>query len=78
MHTYVKILCHAPSLLSVATNQKSAVFQSLARIPRTIANKGKPGHHKGFSDKGNPSMHHSSFGTELRRSTDLRADLLLS
>ena len=40
MHTYVKILCHAPLLLSVAANQKSAAFRSWARIPRTIANRG--------------------------------------
>ena len=75
MHTYVKILCHAPLLLSVAANQKSATFRSLARIPRIIANRGKPGHRKGFSAQGNLSMHHSSFGTELRRSMDLRANL---
>ena len=40
MHTYVKILCHAPFLLSVTANQESAAFRSLARIPRTIANRG--------------------------------------
>ena len=78
MHAYVKILCHAPLLLSVAANQKSTAFWSLARIPRTIANRGKPGHREGFSAQGNPSMHHPSFRTELRQSTDLRANLLLS
>ena len=75
MHTYVKILCHAPLLLSVVANQKSAAFRSLACIPRTITNRDKLGHHKGFSDKGNRNMHHSSFGTELRRYMDLRANL---
>jgi len=40
MHTYVKILCHAPFLLFVTANQESAAFRSLARIPRTIANRG--------------------------------------
>ena len=68
MHTYVKILCHAPLLLSVAANQKSAAFRSLTRIPRTIANRGKPGHREGFSAQGNPSMHHSSSGADLRQS----------
>ena len=68
MHTYVKILWHAPLLLSVAANQESAAFQSLARIPRTIANRGKPRHREGFSAQGNPSMHHSSSGADLRQS----------
>ena len=67
-HTYVKIHCHAPLKLSDAANQKSAAFRSLARIPRTIATKYKPGHRKGFFAQGNPSMHHSSSGADLKQS----------
>ena len=78
MHAYVKILCHAPLLLSIAANQKSTAFRSLARIPRTITNRGKPGHHKGFSDKGNPSMHHSSSEEESRQSLACTPVLQLS
>ena len=75
MHTYVKILCHAPLLLSVAANQKSAAFQSLLQHSENNCKQRRIEASQWISAPGNSSMHHSSFGTELRRSMDLRADL---
>ena len=77
VHTYVKILCHAPFLLSVAANQKPAVFWSYVQNSGLNCKQRLIGASQWISAPGNPSMHHSSFETEPRWSMDLRASLLL-
>ncbi|GMP23874.1 hypothetical protein CsSME_00001327 [Camellia sinensis var. sinensis] len=59
MHTYVKIHCYAPFLLSVAANQESAVFRGLASFPRINAKQRLIGASQWISTQGSPNIHHS-------------------
>ena len=68
MHTCVKILCHAPFLLSVATNQESTAFQSFAQYSGLNCKQRLIRASQWIFAQGNPNMHHSSSGAELRQS----------
>ena len=59
MHTYVKILCHAHFLLSVAANQKSAAFQGLAQHSGVNCKQRRIGASQWISAWGDSSIHAS-------------------
>lgn len=66
----LKILCHAPFLLSIAANRKPAAktgqqpFGALYSVLGLVANRGKSGHRDGFSGKATGAcMHSLSFQT---------------
>ena len=77
MHTYVKILCHHFVALCFSKSEIGSLPE-LGMHPENNCKQRQTRASQCIFAQGNSSMHHPSFGTELRQSIDLRANLLLS
>ena len=77
MHTFVKIHCYAPFLLSVAAYQESAVFRGLARFSRIIAKQRLIGAFQWISAQSSPNMHHSIIRSRIKAVPGLHASFII-